>query len=89
MGAEQSTPVDFEVGALKVHDDDKPYFQMSPDTLRISMELHQEAREKLSKSVRDSAEDYTVNSFLYFQGGRNQRRFDTDQNYVIFRQVGS
>ena len=65
----------------------EPYFQMGPNTLRVPMELHKEARENLSRSLRDAAEDYTVNSYMYFQGGRNNQRFDTDQNYVIFRQV--
>ena len=88
MGAEQSQPaVNFEVGAFKVDDNNEPYFQMGPDTLRIPMTLHREARENLSRSVRDAAEDYTVNSYMYFQGARNNQRFDTDTNYVIFRQV--
>nr|ADO22596.1 ANTP class homeobox transcription factor ANTP22 [Mnemiopsis leidyi] len=87
MGAEQSKPaVNFEVGAFKVDDNGEPYFQMGPDTLRIPMTLHREARENLSRSVRDGAEDYTVNSYMFFQGGRKNRRFDTDINYVIFRQ---
>ena len=68
-------------------DNGEPYFQMGPDTLRIPMTLHREARENLSRSVRDGAEDYTVNSYMFFQGGRKNRRFDTDINYVIFRQV--
>ena len=87
MGAEQSQPVNFEVGAFKVDTNNEPYFQMGPNTLRVPMELHKEARENLSRSLRDAAEDYTVNSYMYFQGGRNNQRFDTDQNYVIFRQV--
>jgi hypothetical protein len=87
MGAEQSHPVNFEVGAYKVDENNDPYFQMGPDTLRVPMELHKEARENLGRAVREAAEDYTVNSYLYFQGGRNNRRFDTDINYVIFRQV--
>jgi len=86
MGAEQSHPVNFEVGAYKVDENNEPYFQMGPDTLRVPMELHKEARENLGRAVREAAEDYTVNSYLYFQGGRNNQRFDTDINYVIFRQ---
>ena len=87
MGAEQSTPLNFEVGAFKVDENNAPYFQMGPDTLRVPMELHKEARENLGRSVRDSAEDYTVNSYMYFEGAGNNHKYDTDQNYVVFRQV--
>ena len=59
---------------------------MGPDTLKISMELHKEARETLCAKVRD-LKQYKPGSYLYFEGAIDNQKFDTDQNYCVFRQV--
>lgn len=60
-----------------------PYFQLGPNSLRVSVNLHATNRKRLSERLKGKTSN---GAMVFLQGGEGQCRYNTDTD-IIFRQV--
>jgi Xaa-Pro dipeptidase len=62
----------------------EPYFSMGPETLRIPMSLHAEARQRLLERLRRHGAP--AGAVVLLQGGQQQSEYDTDRELLFMQE---
>lgn len=60
---------------------------MENNTLKISVKMHKDNRERLCSALRAKHPELAAGTFIVLQGGTEHCRYDTDGVLCAFRQV--